>query len=153
MAKHFQERLDEAIEALEITLEEREWIHEQNRKHPKATRLVNLMAEYLSARGLSARQGLLKLLFEAVKDVRAHLQAETMVLPAGHVLVAERRLKVLQEFAAMGCVAVRVTGQDRAKVVNRMKGAAEAVLSLDPEVASEADRYLSYRRGRDHADI
>jgi hypothetical protein len=133
----FQQRLDQLVGDLDLTIEEREWIHAGWRTDRVACRVVNLLDEVVKERPFDKRQVLLRHLFEAVQAVRAAMAAERFVPPEGYVVVREDVLEALRELAVVQArfEGVGPTDPSRAALSSRRSDSGRTVLHVDPVVA------------------
>ncbi len=133
----FQERLDQLIADLDLTLEEREFIHRNWKTNRTARRVMNLFGEVVQERPMDKRKVLLRHLFDAVQRLRVEIVAAHFVPPEGFVLVDEgameefRRLAALQlEVSEMGA-----TDPNRGPRVREIQNSARRAAQMDAGMA------------------
>lgn len=132
-----QKRLDDLIEDLGLSIDERAWIHGRWKTDRVARRVVNLIDEAVRERPFDKRQVLLRHLFDAVKDVRASMAAETFVTPDGYTVVRENVLEVLRELAMVQALLEDIgpTDPSRHGLASRRAAVGRMVLNVDPVVS------------------
>lgn len=132
-----QARLDQLIEDLGLSIEERAWIHGHWKTDRVARRVVNLLDEVIRERPFDKRQVLLRYLFDAVKAVRAAMAAETFVTPDGYTMVRENALEALRELAFVQALLEDRGPSDPALrgLASRRAAVGRLVLNVDPVVS------------------
>lgn len=139
-ANRMNVKLDELLDDLSLTVEEREYIHVRWRLDRRARRVINLLQEAVGCRSFGERKPVLEQLVAAVQELRAQIQAERTLTPEGYVLVAEEALEALTELAvvAVQVQAARRDADRRQWLLDRLFRCVPQVLSLCPQVAAEA---------------
>lgn len=133
-----QEKLDELIDDLALTVEEREYLYARRKSDRRAKRVMNLLQEAVDCRSFRERKNILEALVPAVSELRSQMAAERFVPPAGFELIAEETLEALREIAVAAILmTTNKASTKRQNLYNRVQGMRERLLNLDAVVADE----------------
>lgn len=137
----FQDRLDQLIEDLELTVDERDYMQRHWKRNRTARRVMNLFAEVVQDRPMEKKKVLLRHLFEAVQGMRVEMAAARFVPPEGFVLIDEEALEAFRTLAALQLELLELGNNDpgREKIVRGMIDLARTAANLDPEVGAVAE--------------
>ncbi len=135
LSERYQERRDQLLEFLELTMLEKRFVEFNYRKNLAAKQVAHLVAQYVEAETASERSSLLRLLMEdAVPRLRLAVEAAALSVPEGYTLVHERQIRAFRALAEQVAVVVNTSGQERAKALFTLGQRLEVVENLDQSV-------------------
>jgi hypothetical protein len=135
-----QEKLDELIDDLSLTVEEREYLYARRKSDRRAKRVMNLLQEAIDCRSFRERRHILESLVSAVQELRSQMAAARAIVPEGFELVDAEALEALREMAVAAILmTTNKAATKRQTMLNRVQALRQRLLNLDAEVAAEVE--------------
>jgi hypothetical protein len=118
LSERYQERRDQLLEFLELTMLDKRFVELCWRNNLAAKQVAHLVSQYCEAETSSERSSLLRLLIEdAIPRLRLAVEAAALSVPAGYMLLHEQQVKALRSLAEQVAVVVNTPAQERAKAI------------------------------------
>jgi len=132
LSDRYQERRDQLLEVLELTLIEKRFVELCWRNNLAAKQVAHLVAQYVEAETSSERSSLLRLLIEdAVPRLKLAIEAAALNIPPGYVLLHDQQVRALRSVAEQAAVVVHAEGLERNRAVFTLGQRLEIVANLD----------------------